>query len=89
MPRAFSGRRLAEARRRRGWTQMQLAVEAGVAMSTVTNLEIGFRGHGASLPVAAKLATALRVPIESLLDDGYVDEAVMVTRSRRTPNPAA
>ena len=50
--------RLKDARTVRGWTQTHLATAAGVATSTIGNIESGLRQSPGSLP---KLATALKV----------------------------
>lgn len=60
------GRRTAEARRERGWTQEQLAEEMGVAAVTVSRWETGQRGM--SVATLATLADALGVSLGDLLD---------------------
>jgi transcriptional regulator with XRE-family HTH domain len=59
--------RLAEARKKKGWTQEQLAKEAGVSQGTVGNIESGARRSLGSLP---RLAEALGVPHNWLRDGG-------------------
>jgi transcriptional regulator with XRE-family HTH domain len=53
-------------RRRRRWTARDLAARARVSRATVTNVEAGRR---ASLDVYARLAEALRLPLEIRVDD--------------------
>lgn len=60
------GKRTAEARRERGWTQEQLAEEMGVAAVTVSRWETGQRGM--SVVTLANLADALGVSLGDLLD---------------------
>ncbi len=57
------GGRLREARRRRGWTQTQLAEAAGVRQADITHYE---RGSNMRLEVAARLADALGVTLDWL-----------------------
>lgn len=61
------GLRLAELRRSRGWTQGELAEKAELSQTYVADLEQGTRRFMPRLDIAAKLARALGVPIESLL----------------------
>ncbi|WP_375449955.1 helix-turn-helix domain-containing protein [uncultured Devosia sp.] len=59
------GRRVREVRHERGWTQEQLAFEAGVKRAYLSEVENGQRN--VSLDVVEKLAKALGVTAESLL----------------------
>lgn len=59
------GARIKEARNRKGWTQLQLALEAGVSPSTVTRWE---RGGLPPMRELIRLATVLEVPAEELVD---------------------
>lgn len=52
-------------RKRRGLTQQQLAVAAGLTLGYLARLEIGY--HDPRLTTLKKLAKALRVPITQLL----------------------
>ena len=72
------GERIARLRKEQNLTQQQLADELGVAQQVVASYEIGRR----RVPVSTipALATALAVPIESLL--GVINSA-----SKRGPTP--
>jgi len=59
--------RLTAARKKKGWTQGQLAKSAGVSQGTVGNIESGVRMSHGSLP---RLAEALEVPHNWLRDGG-------------------
>lgn len=60
------GKRLAYARKSKGWTQAELAREAGIGSAgTVGNIEAGIR---AGLPSLPDLAKALEVRLEWLRD---------------------
>lgn len=62
---SFSGAEVARRRKRRGWTQMDLAIEAGINYQIIGLLERGTRP-----PIAAtvrKLACALRCRESDLL----------------------
>lgn len=61
-----------EARRRKGWTQDQLAGEAGVDQTTISDIETG-RSQRPTFDVVMRLARALRVKPEALLlcDDDH------------------
>jgi transcriptional regulator with XRE-family HTH domain len=67
------GKRLAVLRRRRGWSQRELARQAGVRQSLLSELERGLKtdamGH-----VLVKLAQALGVSTDALL--GTFDAAL-------------
>ncbi len=60
-------RRLAEERRKRGWTQMELASRAGVAAQVVSSLETGYLTPQPTAGMLQKLARVLRVPASELL----------------------
>lgn len=61
---------LAKCRKRRGLTQKQLAGMTGLKTSYISRLEIGERSLGKlSLDVAARLAAALGIRAEELLDE--------------------
>lgn len=67
--------RLKIARGRRGWTQAQLAIAAGVSTGTVGNIESGARQSPGSLP---KLAKALEVNHDWLsYEDGPMIPAIV------------
>ncbi len=75
MERDVVGRNLEAARRRRMWTQVRLAEEAGVSPTTVSGIESGriSRPHFGTL---GKLAGALGVePQELLSGPGVVEDA--------------
>jgi transcriptional regulator with XRE-family HTH domain len=59
------GRRVRELRHERGWTQEQLAFEAGVKRAYISEVENGQRN--VSLDVVEKLATALKVDPSALM----------------------
>jgi transcriptional regulator with XRE-family HTH domain len=59
------GRRVRELRHERGWTQEQLAFEAGVKRAYISEVENGQRN--VSLDVVEKLAKALGVAADSLM----------------------
>ena len=59
------GKRVREVRHERGWTQEQLAFEAGVKRAYLSEIENGQRN--VSLDVVEKLATALGVSPDSLM----------------------
>ena len=59
------GRRVREVRHERGWTQEQLAFEAGVKRAYLSEVENGQRN--VSLDVVEKLALALGVTADLLM----------------------
>lgn len=63
-PRACFGRRLAELRKQRGWSQEKLALESGIARSYLGGVERGQRNI--ALLNIYKLAAALDVPVSEL-----------------------
>ena len=60
----MDGGKVAEARRRAGLTQQQLADQVGAGRVTITRIENG--GQTPSLDVALALARALGEPVEAL-----------------------
>ena len=60
------GKRLAELRKRIGWSQEQLSLESGIARSYLGGVERGQRNI--ALVNICRLAGSLRVPAYSLLD---------------------
>jgi putative transcriptional regulator len=56
--------RLQELRAGRGWTQAQLAVEAGVSRQTINSIETG--RFEPSLTLALKLARLFHTPVEAI-----------------------
>jgi transcriptional regulator with XRE-family HTH domain len=50
----------------RGWSAADLAIQAGTAQGTITNIECN--RHGTSLALAAKLADAFGLTIGALAD---------------------
>jgi transcriptional regulator with XRE-family HTH domain len=61
------GKQLQRLRTRRGLTQEQLAVTAGLSRTFVTRLELG--QHDPSLSTLVRLAKALRVSVTELLGE--------------------
>ena len=61
--------RLKEHRKRRGLTQEELATLSGVSRPTIAALELGYRS--AYPGTTQKLAKALKVRPENLLDPGH------------------
>ena len=59
------GRNVRQTRKSKGWTQEQLAFEAGVKRAYLSEIENGQRN--VSLDVVEKLATALGVSPDSLM----------------------
>jgi transcriptional regulator with XRE-family HTH domain len=57
-------RRIAELRRERGWTQLELAARADLHRPYVTGIETGNRNP--SLDTMVKIANALHVPLFEL-----------------------
>jgi transcriptional regulator with XRE-family HTH domain len=57
------GESVKQARKARGWTREQLAIEAGVSFTTVANVE---RGAGATVGTIQKFAEALGVSLADL-----------------------
>lgn len=54
-----------EARKRRGWTQEQLAEKAGVDQSTISDLETG-KSATPTFDVVMRVAGALRLDVRTL-----------------------
>ena len=65
-PRILFGRRLAEIRRAKGWSQEKLALESGIARSYLGGVERGQRNI--ALLNICKLADTLEVPPGTLLE---------------------
>jgi transcriptional regulator with XRE-family HTH domain len=65
-PRVLFGRRLAELRRTKGWSQEKLALESGLARSYLGGVERGQRNI--ALLNICKLAETLGVPPSELMD---------------------
>jgi transcriptional regulator with XRE-family HTH domain len=65
-PRILFGRRLAELRKAKGWSQEKLALESGLARSYLGGVERGQRNI--ALMNICKLATALNVVPALLLE---------------------
>ena len=61
------GKQLQRLRTRRGLTQEQLAVNAGLSRTFLTRLELG--QHDPSLSTLVRLAKALRVSVTELLEE--------------------
>jgi putative transcriptional regulator len=62
------GHRIAQARKRRGLTQQQLAEKVGVGRVTIARLEAGTRSPGVQL--ALSIARVLGEPVEALFGRG-------------------
>jgi len=60
------GKTLKRLRRRRGLTQQQLAVKAGVSLGYLSRLEVDM--HDPRLSTLKKLARALGVPVATLVE---------------------
>ncbi|MBI5041951.1 MAG: helix-turn-helix transcriptional regulator [Gammaproteobacteria bacterium] len=65
-PRLFFGLRLAQLRKRRGWSQERLALESGLARSYLGGVERGQRNL--SLVNICRLADTLELPPSVLLE---------------------
>ncbi len=59
-------RRLVTARRKKGYTQVRLAVESGIAESHIAQIEGGFRNP--TLITLHRLCTGLGLKVSDLLD---------------------
>jgi transcriptional regulator with XRE-family HTH domain len=64
LPKAF-GKELQKLRRKKGWSQMKLAMEAGLHLNALGNLERGQRSP--SLHTVMVLCRALGVPAAELI----------------------
>lgn len=60
------GRRIAEVRRERGWTQEEAAVRLGMEVQSLQRIE---RGTNLTLRSMAKIAACYAVPVRTLLDE--------------------
>lgn len=65
-PRILFGRRLAEIRRAKGWSQEKLALESGLARSYLGGVERGQRNI--ALLNICTLAETLEIPLSTLMD---------------------
>ncbi|OIQ97605.1 HTH-type transcriptional regulator SinR [mine drainage metagenome] len=65
-PRILFGRRLAELRRAKGWSQEKLALESGLARSYLGGVERGQRNI--ALVNICKLAGTLEIPVPVLME---------------------
>jgi transcriptional regulator with XRE-family HTH domain len=65
-PRVLFGRRLAEVRKLKGWSQEKLALESGIARSYLGGVERGQRN--VALLNICKLALTLEVPVGYLFE---------------------
>ena len=70
-PRILFGRRLAQVRKRQGWSQEKLALESGIARSYLGGVERGQRNI--ALINICKLAETLRVSVGELFDFDSLD----------------
>ncbi len=84
------GRRLAQVRKRQGYTQIQLAAEAGIGVATLRRIEGGDDGQ---LATWLKLFKALQMTpsIDSLLPENYASPMaeVFAAHKRRRNRPPA
>ena len=64
-PRVLFGRRMAELRRAKGWSQEKLALESGLARSYLGGVERGQRNL--ALLNICRLAETLDVPVRELM----------------------
>jgi len=76
------GQRIANARRHADLTQQQLADQLGIPQPQLASYEIGRRRVPVSL--LPRLARALAVAVETLLDDDAIEQPVS-SRTRRGP----
>ena len=65
-PRLLFGKRLAQLRKKLGWSQEQLALESGLARSYLGGIERGQRNI--ALLNICRLAETLNVPVSQLMD---------------------
>ena len=65
-PRVLFGRRLAQVRKLKGWSQEKLALESGIARSYLGGVERGQRN--VALLNICKLAQTLEVPVGRLFE---------------------
>lgn len=67
-----SGKRIRELRRQHGLTQEKLAEQLGIALNTVSRIEIGYRG------VSVDLAIELVLLLNTTLDYIYMGRGVAI-----------
>jgi transcriptional regulator with XRE-family HTH domain len=73
----ISGERVAELRKRRGWSQHELARQAGVTAPVISRMERNLQ-QDYDFFVILGVARSLGVPIESLLTDDAPPDAAFV-----------
>ena len=73
------GRRVREARTRRGWTLDHLAERSGVSRRMIVNVESGT--SNASIATLLRLAGALSVSLADLVAEGNDDRRTVITRA--------
>ena len=71
-PKVMFGQRLAELRKRAGWSQERLALESGIARSYLGGVERGQRNI--ALLNICRLAETLNVPPSSLLEPPSIND---------------
>ena len=78
-PKAFAAR-LRELRRRRGWTQEELADQTGLSADTIRRLERG--KNNPSLDTITKIANGLQLTVAAVINDRFdeVDELAVFIR---------
>lgn len=67
------GENVAKLRNARGWTQGQLELYSGVSQAHISQIESGARPNP-SIDVSARIAAALGVPINALVNPDFTDE---------------
>lgn len=77
---ALFGRRLRQFRLERGMSQAELASQAQVTTNYISRLEGG--GAAAGIDLAARLATALGVPVAELLPTEEVPDSLVAMRQQ-------
>ena len=81
---AALGAQIADARKRRAWTQAQLAARAGVSVLTIRAVERGHPGTGIGAYLSALWAMGLEAPVRELASPAR-DEVGMTLQAARNP----
>ena len=68
------GKKIAELREKKGWSQYRLAKETGIKQGTISNLELGKRKYPQS-DTLQKIATALGVSMAAFDDQPLLERA--------------
>jgi len=61
--------KLQEERKKRGWSQLRLAMESGISQGKIYQLDIGYRVEGTSLDIKSKLARTLDLHVLDLFPE--------------------